>query len=104
MLVKDYIRKNGDKHFESVLTDKGKQKIKYPNWIITDMRFPNELQAVKDRGGITIRVNRPGLVESNHLSETILDSATFDFVINNDKDIKHLINEVRKILEKLSII
>ena len=29
-----------------------------PNWIITDMRFPNELKAVKDRGGITIRVNR----------------------------------------------
>jgi hypothetical protein len=27
-------------------------------WIITDMRFPNELKAVKDRGGITIRVTR----------------------------------------------
>ena len=30
----------------------------YPNWIITDMRFPNELAAVKQRGGITIRVNK----------------------------------------------
>jgi hypothetical protein len=29
-----------------------------PNWIITDMRFPNEMKAVKDRGGITIRVTR----------------------------------------------
>ena len=76
----------------------------YPNWIITDMRFYNELEAVKSRGGITIRVNRPGLIESNHLSETSLDSATFDFVISNDKDIEHLINEVRKILEKLNII
>jgi hypothetical protein len=27
-------------------------------WIITDLRFPNELQAVKDRRGISIRVNR----------------------------------------------
>ena len=76
----------------------------YPNWIITDMRFPNELEAVKSRGGITIRVNRPGLIESNHLSETSLDSATFDFIISNDKDIEHLINEVRKILEKLNIV
>lgn len=76
----------------------------YPNWIITDMRFPNEVKAVKDRGGITIRVNRDDLAENSHPSETSLDSATFDFVINNDKDIKHLINEVRKILEKLSII
>lgn len=30
----------------------------YENWIITDVRFPNEAQAIKDRGGIVIRVNR----------------------------------------------
>ena len=30
----------------------------YPNWIITDMRFPNELEAVEERKGITIRVVR----------------------------------------------
>ena len=29
-----------------------------PSWIITDLRFKNELKAVKDRDGITIRVNR----------------------------------------------
>lgn len=33
-------------------------KNNFPNWIITDMRFPNELEAVKKRDGITIRVNR----------------------------------------------
>jgi len=30
-----------------------------PKWIITDVRFPNEAQAIKDRGGILIRVERP---------------------------------------------
>jgi hypothetical protein len=30
----------------------------YPNWIVTDMRFPNEFKAVKDRNGIAIRVER----------------------------------------------
>ncbi len=30
----------------------------FPNWIITDVRFPNEAKAIKDRGGIVIRVNR----------------------------------------------
>ena len=79
--------------------------------IITDTRFPNELKAIKDRGGITIRVNRPCNIcggsgyhkmscpvskSGEHCSETILDSATFDFVINNNKDIEHLINEVKK--------
>jgi hypothetical protein len=30
----------------------------YPNWILTDMRFPNEMEAVVEKGGITIRVVR----------------------------------------------
>ena len=29
-----------------------------PNWIITDTRFPNEMEAIEERGGITIRVVR----------------------------------------------
>lgn len=28
------------------------------NWVITDVRFPNEVQAIKDRGGIVISINR----------------------------------------------
>lgn len=77
----------------------------YPNWIITDLRFPNELEDIKKRGGISIRVNRKGYQNTgNHLSETSLDTANFNFIINNNKDINHLINEVRKILEKLNII
>lgn len=30
----------------------------YPNWVITDMRFDNEADAVKKAGGLTIRINR----------------------------------------------
>lgn len=30
----------------------------FPNWIITDVRFPNEIQAIKDRGGLIIKVIR----------------------------------------------
>ena len=89
------------------------------NVIITDMRFPNELEAVKKRGGITIRVNRPCDIcggsgyhkmscpvskSGEHYSEIALDSAAFDFVINNNKDIEHLVKEVKKILKKLNII
>ena len=91
----------------------------YPNFIITDTRFINELEAVKKRGGITIRVNRPCNIcggsgyhkmscpvskSGEHYSEIALDSAAFDFVINNNKDIEHLVKEVKKILKKLNII
>lgn len=82
----------------------------FPNWIITDIRFPNELKAVKDRGGITIGVHRD-LHKGNahiapipHESETALDNAEFDYVIDNNSDIQSLIEKVRIILEKENIL
>jgi len=82
----------------------------YPNWIITDTRFPNELKAVKNKGGITIRVLRPnpkGIkdeIENLHASETALDNATFDYDINNTGSVIELIEKVREILTKERII
>ena len=75
------------------------------NWIITDVRFPNEAKAVKDRGGILIRINRPqyldnGLVirKDEHLSETALDDYDgFDYVIENDGTVQDLIDKVKSL-------
>lgn len=104
MLVKDYIKKHGDAHFQSVLTEQGKETLHHPNWIITDMRFPNEMEAVIKRKGITIKVNRPGIDLLNHPSETSLDTAEFDYTIVNDSTIEDLVIKVRKILVKEKII
>lgn len=52
--------------------------------VITDCRFPNEAQAVKDRGGFVVRVTRPGVEAVNaHPSETSLDGWNFDAVVGN---------------------
>lgn len=79
-----------------------------PNWIITDMRFPNEMEAVKERKGITIRVSRTGIhtpkVEDLHPSETSLDDAEFDYHIDNSGTIEDLIEKVIEILIKENII
>lgn len=111
------------------------------NWIITDLRFPNEMKAVKERGGITIRVNRPKeelynylgnkltlkelfvqvhkdtgdyplkvyadehwLIKDTHPSETALDNANFDYVIENNGTIEELIIKVKEILIKEKIL
>ena len=58
------------------------------NWIITDTRFPNEAEAIKSKGGIIIRVNRPDVKPINaHSSETALDDWKFDYIIPNMFDI-----------------
>lgn len=80
----------------------------YPNWIITDMRFPNEMEAVKERKGITIRITRPvkksKTIPRLHPSETSLDKAEFDYEIINDGSIEDLVEKVREILIKENII
>jgi hypothetical protein len=70
----------------------------YPNWIITDMRFENELEAIVKKGGITIRVVRPGTVVGNHPSETALDGFIMHYEIINDGTIKDLEEIVKDIL------
>lgn len=80
------------------------KSIGFPNWIITDMRFPNEMEAVVEKNGITIRVNRPGISLLDHPSETSLDTAEFDYTIVNDSTIEDLVIKVREILVKEKII
>ena len=78
----------------------------YPNWIITDVRFPNEAEAVKERNGILIRVNRPSTEsDDKHPSEVALDDyKDFDYIIQNDNSIEDLIQKVKDILIKEQII
>lgn len=94
----------------------------YPNWIITDTRFPNELKAVTDKDGINIRINRifntpvvnldgitvttvrKGSLEKEHESETALDNATFDYTIENDSTLDELIDKIREVLITLKLI
>lgn len=90
-----------------------------PKWIITDMRFPNELKAVENRQGITIRVNRETQADrfakidtdkfheyprQEHESETALDNAKFLYTIDNNGTLLQLIRGVREILIKEKII
>jgi len=72
------------------------------NWIITDVRFPNELEAIEDVKGLTLKVVRPVKKSKTtarlHPSETSLDKAEFNYTIINDGSIEDLIEKVRQIL------
>jgi hypothetical protein len=94
---------------EQFLTGVSEIYYKLPNWIITDMRFPNEMEAVEFREGITIRVVRQDMHSLEamipaHASETALDDAKFDYTIENNGTLDELVEKVREILTKEKMI
>lgn len=60
----------------------------YPgDFVITDVRFPNEADAVQSVGGKIYKVVRPGTgAVNNHISDTGIDSLPTDGEILNDGD------------------
>lgn len=77
----------------------------YPDWIVTDVRFPNEAQAIKDHGGIMIRVDKPGVQAiNNHPSEISLDNWEFDYKVVNISDIYTLKTTIENILKHAQIL
>jgi hypothetical protein len=73
-------------------------------WVITDVRFPNEAQAVLDHGGVLIRVNRSNnpVQPSYHASETGLDNWTrWNYVIDNSGTLSDLEYQASRILSGL---
>ena len=81
------------------------QEVPLPNWIITDVRFPNEAEAIKKKNGIIIRIDRPGVKPVNaHPSETGLDGWNFDYKIANVSDLFSLSATVKGILKHANIL
>lgn len=68
----------------------------YCNWVVTDVRFPNEAQQIKDNGGVIVRINRTGYGPiNNHPSETALDDWDFDYYIENNGTLEDLKESAR---------
>lgn len=67
-------------------------------WIITDVRFPNEVDAIKERGGFMIKVERPFANKDNHKSESHVDNISADLLIDNSETLEELFNIVKNSL------
>ena len=71
--------------------------------VISDVRFENEADMVRDCGGTIIHVWRPGieLVEGNHVSGRGITLREGDIVIGNDADIKALFEKVDNLMREI---
>lgn len=80
-------------------------KTGFPKWIITDVRFKNEAEAIKDiarknnQDYFLIKVIRPNIINNdNHISEVELDQIECNATIINDGTIENLVKKVAIIL------
>lgn len=70
--------------------------------VIPDVRYVNEVAAIKNAGGYVIRVNRPGAKAFGHESETELMNFTgWDEEFDNDREIDYLEKNVVSYVKNL---
>lgn len=72
-------------------------------YVVTDVRFPNEAQRVKDLGGYTVKVIGPDEFTSGHVSELPLEC---DYGLNNavrDDGFAALDRNLRQLLDSVSL-
>jgi hypothetical protein len=80
---------------ESFWIDIAFKQIEQERVVFADVRFPNEAQAIVDKGGQVWRVQRENHKPINlHSSETALDNWRFDDVIFNAGSLDDLADEV----------
>lgn len=73
-----------------------------PLWVIPDVRYENEANALKKKNTILIRVENPNIKKMDHISETDLDNYDkFDYVINNNGTLLDLYKQVEDIMKKI---
>lgn len=100
---------NPNFHVNRVMEDIEILQYYFDNFVVTDARFPNEIERVKDKfskNTYVIRINRDELrlkgQQALHESETALDDySSFDFIIDNNSTLEDLRDNIFKILKKL---
>ena len=68
-------------------------------YVITDIRFANELEFIKNRGGLSIKVKRDTIKSTDsHISESFIDELETDCVIKNNGTLEQLYDKLTNIL------
>lgn len=71
--------------------------------VVDDVRFPNEVAAIRSLGGVLWRVYRPGLNTGDHASERMQRQIEEDVLITNATTIPALISSVEFVLQKSAL-
>jgi hypothetical protein len=75
------------------------------NVVVTDVRFPNEVAAIRELGGVMCHVSRPGLTRVNdHPSESLAwdESQAWEYALVNDGARSDLTKRARKLAKAVA--
>jgi hypothetical protein len=77
-------------------------------YFITDLRFPNEAEALKNAGALLVKIVRPDLEKEKgrdhgHASEQGLPDELFDVIVTNDSDLADLEEEAKYIVSYFNL-
>lgn len=75
-------------------------------FVVTDVRFINEIQLIKELNGIIIRVNRPSVnrLPDPHPSEMQIETLPVDHEILNESTLEDLYNSFEQYVEIVSLL
>jgi len=96
----DVARSIDDLHWVNYARDKYQEMVfNNPDvmFIITDVRFKNELALVQELGGSMLQVNRKDTVASNHISDTELGFISEAIQIDNNGSLQELHEKINQI-------
>lgn len=75
-----------------------KQITKYDKIVVTDIRFLNEYNMIKNMGGNVFKISKSNIIKDTHLSENILDNIQFKYEIDNNGTIEELYQKIDNLL------
>lgn len=68
--------------------------------LITDLRYINEAEAIKKRGGVLIRIDRDDIPQHDDIADSNLASYNdWDYIIKNNDDLNYLHRTVVRIVD-----
>ena len=72
------------------------------DWIVTDSRFVNEVEAIRSAGGVILWIHRPGVEAANgHSSENSVSQQDADFTIYNHGTPSDMLRQFINIINSL---
>ncbi len=78
------------------------ERNKEKNIACCDVRFINEANAIKDLGGILIRIDRNTQDNDYHISEQLIKDIPVDYVLENNGTKEEFYEKIKLLMEKLT--